>query len=201
MSVETTNDNNKPRYLALSSPGAARSRGVAILYSPCLTMVTSGSDSDGRMQVVHFSSHTTTFQLVNLYGPNQKKTGTAFFASILPFMDMELPTIVCGDFNTVVNPALDRTGCNPGSPWAYNWPHTLAALTTHLDLVDVWRERNPASRTFTWSRAGGQVASRLDMFWFSSSLVPSVREISILPFFRSDHSYVFTSFSLPNTSK
>ena len=34
------------------------------------------------------------------------------------------------------------------------------------------------------------------MYWISSSLVPYVRDISILPYFRSDHSYVYLSFSL-----
>lgn len=199
--TETDNQNNKPRYLALSSPGSARSRGVAILYSPCLTICKSATDSDGRLQVVQFSHNSTVFQLVNLYGPNQRKSGTAFFSSIPPFLDMSLPSIVCGDFNTVVDPTIDRTGCNPSSPWAYNWPHTLASLTTTLDLVDVWRARHPDTRAFTWSRVGGQTASRLDMFWFSSSLVSSVRDISILPFFRSDHAYVFTTFSLPTSSK
>ena len=194
---ETNHNNNKTNYQVLSSPGTTRSRGVAVLYHPSLVVLHSSSDSQGRLQVVHFSYQSTPFQLVNIYGPNQKKPGLEFFNSILPFVDLTLPTLVCGDFNTVVDPNIDRTGCNPKSPWAYNWPHTLATLTSDMDIIDIWRMRHPTERSYTWSRAGGQVASRLDMIWISSSLVPFVREVSILPYFRSDHSYVYLSFSLP----
>ena len=195
---ESNHDNNKPNYKALSSPGTTRSRGVAVLYHPSLTVIHSASDSQGRLQVIHFSLHSRPFQFVNVYGPNQKQPGVTFFQSILPLVDPSLPTIVCGDFNTVVDTTIDRIGCNPHSPWAYNWPHTLAALTTNLDLVDIWRQRHPHERAYTWTRVGGQVGSRLDMYWISSSLVPSVKDISILPYFRSDHAYVYLSFSLPD---
>ena len=198
LDAETKQDNNKTKYKVLSSPGTTRSRGVAVLYHPSLTVLSSSADSQGRLQVIHFSLHSTSFQLVNVYGPNQKNPGIEFFHSILPLLDVSLPTIIGGDFNTVVDPHLDRKGCNPTSPWAYNWPHTLATLTQDLNLVDIWRSRHPHERSYTWSRANGQVGSRLDMFWLSSSMVPNVNEISILPYFNSDHSYVYLSFSLPD---
>lgn len=106
---------------------------------------------------------------------------------------------MCGDFNTVVDPFIDRVGCNPSSLWAYNWPISLANLTKEMDLQDIWRLRHPADRCYTWSSASGSQASRLDMFWLSSSLIDSVINIGIYPYFRSDHSYVFLKFSLPST--
>ena len=36
------------------------------------------------------------------------------------------------------------------------------------------------------------------MFWLSSSLLQTVKEVAIYPFFRSDHSYVFLRISLPS---
>ena len=198
LTTETNNNNNKPKYNVLSSPGTTRSRGVAVLYNPSLTVLSSASDSQGRLQVIHFSFQSISFQLVNIYGPNQKNPGIEFFNSILPLLDISLPTLICGDFNTVVDPYIDRKGCNPTSHWAYNWPHTLATLTHDMNLVDIWRVRHPNERCYTWSRTGGQVASRLDMFWISSSLAPSVKDITILPYFHSDHSYVYLSFSLPD---
>ena len=198
LDVENDHDNNKPAYKVLSSPGSTRSRGVAVLYHPSLTVLSSSADSQGRLQVIHFSFLSIPFQLVNVYGPNQKNAGIEFFQSILPMLNVSLPTLICGDFNTVVDPLIDRTGCNPTSPWAYNWPHTLATLTDDMNLVDIWRSRHPCERSYTWSRANGQVGSRLDMIWLSSFLAPSVKEVSILPYFRSDHSYVYLSFSLPD---
>ena len=51
---------------------------------------------------------------------------------------------------------------------------------------------------FTWHRPCGSQASRLDMFWVSSNLTSSVLEVSIYPFFRSDHSYVYLRISFPS---
>ena len=155
---ESNHDNNKPQYKVLSSPGTTRSRGVAVLYHPSLTVLHSASNSQGRLQVIHFTFHSRPFQFVNVYGPNQKQPGVTFFQSILPLLDPSLPTIVCGDFNTVVDATIDRIGCSPQSPWAYNWPHTLAALTTNLDLVDIWRQRHPHERAYTWTRVAARWA-------------------------------------------
>ena len=201
VSSQSDSGNNPLTYSVVSSPGTPRSRGVAILFRPCLRVDQHYSDADGRLQVVQFSStdsDSSSFQLINLYGPNRKVEGEAFFESIMPHIDSSLPSFVCGDFNTVVNPVVDRHGCNPSSPWAYNWPISLSALTRHFDLVDIWRVRHPDERNYTWRRANGSQASRLDMFWLSSHLVPSVLDVAIYPFFRSDHSYVFLRVTLPS---
>jgi hypothetical protein len=65
-------------------------------------------------------------------------------------------------------------------------------------LVDAWREKHPSARDYTWRRPNGSQASRLDMFRISSDLLASVQQVDILPFFRSDHSYVFLLITLPN---
>jgi hypothetical protein len=174
---------------------------VAVLYRPSLRVVQQYADSEGRLQVVQFScvaSESSSFQVVNLYGPNRKVEGEAFFEAVVPRIEAAMSTVVCGDFNTVVNPDLDRRGCNSSSPWAYNWPTSLSVLTSHFNLVDVWRVRHPDAREYTWHRANGSQASRLDMFWVSSDLVSGVRDVEIYPFFRSDHSYVFLHVNLPS---
>ena len=109
-------------------------------------------------------------QLVIVYGPNQKRLGEDFFHSLIPVLDPTLPTVLCGDFNTVPDPVLDRFGCNPHSPWAYLWPSSLSLLTSSCDLVDIWRLRHPDERDYTWRCPNGTQGSRLDMFWVSSSL-------------------------------
>ena len=89
-------------------------------------------------------------------------------------------------------------GCNPSSYWAYNWPQSLSLLTSTLNLVDAWREKHPSARDYTWRLPNGSQASHLDMFWISSDLLASVQQVDILPFFRSDHSYVFLRITLPS---
>ena len=66
------------------------------------------------------------------------------------------------------------------------------------DLVDIWRQHHPEERCYTWRRADGSQASRLDMFWLSSSFLESVAQVDIFPFFRSDHSYVYLKLAFPS---
>ena len=135
---------------------------------------------------------------VVVYGPNQQRLGEEFFASLLPEINPSLPIIFCGDFNVVADPHVDRFGCNPDSRWAYHWPPSLFTLVEAHDLIDIWRHKHPSERSYTWRRADGSQASRLDMFWISSSFSEHVSQVDIFPFFRSDHSYVFLKLSFPS---
>ena len=199
VTTETNNNNNQQQYLVASSPGSARRAGVAILYKPCFQVKSTGKDAHGRFLLVTFCHEevASSFQVLAVYGPNQKRPGEEFFASLLPLMDPTLPIVLCGDFNAVVDPYLDRFGCNPESPWAYNWPSSLSTLIDRYDLIDIWRKQHPEERSYTWRRANGSQASRLDMFWISSSLSEHVSQVDILPFFRSDHSYVYLQLAFP----
>jgi exonuclease III len=88
-----------------------------------------------------------------------------------------------GDFNFVPAPRLDRLG------WAgQSHPDTLtqrqwaAALPT---LTDVWRQRHPDCRSFTF--LGGGAASRLDRFYATPALLPRVAACTIGDLTTSDH--------------
>ena len=67
-----------------------------------------------------------------------------------------------------------------------------------LFLILIWRHKHPGQRSYTWRRANGSQASRLDMFWISSFFTENVLEADIYPFFRSDHSYVFLKLKFPS---
>ena len=125
--------------------------------------------------------------------------GGIFFESLYPVLDPQIPCVLCGDFNTVVDPGKDRRGCNIFSPWAYNWSASLTQLMTTYDLHDVWRLHHPDRLDFTWHRPSLAQASRLDMFWLSAFFLPLVSSVGIFPFFRSDHSYVHLKLLLPDS--
>ena len=186
-------------YNAISSPGSARSCGVVILFKSEYILQSVFRDEQGRCVSAHFSIFSTDFQINNIYGQNNKCDGSYFFESLYPVVQPDLPLIVCGDFNTVMDPTKDRRGCNSSSYWSYNCPASLSTLISTLNLVDAWRARHPLASEFTWTRPNGSQASRLDMFLVSKELVPNIRTIDILPFFRSDHHYVYLEVSLPST--
>jgi exonuclease III len=199
--LESEHGNNLQNYSVVSLPGSHRSSGVAILYKSSVKLVHSVIDNAGRLVIGHFSvssSESSSFQVACVYGPDRKQPGEEFFSYVLSQLDPSFPTILGGDFNTVVNPNIDRFGCNVDSYWAYNWPQSLSLLTSELNLVDAWRKRHPTTRDYTWRRPNGSQASRLDMFWITSTLLGMVDQVDILPFFRSDHSYVYMTFKLPS---
>ena len=102
---ETNNHNNQQQYLVTSSPGPVHRAGVAILFKPCFNIKDTRKNSHGRLIVASFSYDEveSRFQVINVYGPNQKHPGEEFFASLPPSIDPTLPTILCGDFNAVVD--------------------------------------------------------------------------------------------------
>ena len=191
------NIQNSFNYKCISSPGSVRSCGVAILYKPSFSLESCFRDQSGRLVIGNFKMLDSQFQVACLYEPNKKSLGQPFFESFFQALDIDFPVFLCGDFNTVVDPLIDRSGCNPLSPWAYNWSDTLHNLMSTFDLLDAWRAVHPQSSEFTWHRANGSQASRLDMIWVPQEFLSCIESIDILPFFRSDHSYVFMQISIP----
>ncbi|KAJ8047357.1 hypothetical protein HOLleu_06338 [Holothuria leucospilota] len=62
------------------------------------------------------------------------------------------------------------------------------------DLVDIWRERNPFDKNFTWSsNVTPGIHCRLDYFLISRHASPAVTDNVFSPGFLSDHSFVCLS--------
>jgi exonuclease III len=197
--VEEHNARVQPRfrYKCVSSPGSARSAGVAILFKPKFEVISSKRDDDGRLVVAELSSNNLIFQVMCLYAPNSKDEGKQFFESLYSAIDPDIPLLLCGDFNAAVDPYVDRFGCNPVSPWANNWASTHRDLMSTFDLCDAWRARHPGAKEFTWRRTNGSQGSRIDMIWLPERYLGLVHSVEISPFLRSDHQCVFLEIALP----
>ena len=196
-SCNNLNINNSKKYKTISSPGTTRSSGVAIMYLPKFTLEHCQRDTVGRLLNAEFSYGSLNFQIVCIYGPNNAKDGQLFFESFYQALDPNMPVLMCGDFNTVTDPYLNRFGCNPTSPWAYNWPSTLNDLMDTYELSDAWHAKHPITKEFTWRRPNGSQGSRIDMIWIPTRYLGLVSSVGIFPFFRSDHSYVYLEIDLP----
>ena len=124
------------------SHGSSNKRGVLILIQRNAEYVvhTTLRDSDGRWIIVDLTVKSIRLCLVNLYAPN---TDDALFFECIQETVQSLKgcgphTIITGDFNTVMDSMIDRTGCHSDN---YH-PQALKAiqmLMSTLDLIDIWR--------------------------------------------------------------
>ena len=111
-----------------------------------------------------------SLRFVSLYAPNTNPSRNAFFSSLPDFIDLAVPTFICGDFNAVLDPDLDRrrhpSYAGPSQSGTYR--ESVAALNSLLAATQtfpVWRTRHPRDTTFSWDHPSGSFSSRIDMIW------------------------------------
>lgn len=66
-------------------------------------------------------------------------------------------------------------------------PNTFFNLTKNEDLVDVWRERNPKSRDYSFYSERHKTWSRIDTVWVTKELDTVTEKVEILSSSISDH--------------
>ncbi|KAJ8027348.1 hypothetical protein HOLleu_32474 [Holothuria leucospilota] len=94
-----------------------------------------------------------------------------------------------GDFNLVMNLDLDKTGGLPRTNFRAR--SKLIEIMNRHDLIDIWRERNLQSKSFTWhSNIDDSIHCRLDFFIISNHMKNLVANTLITSLFGSDHSSV-----------
>ncbi len=74
-----------------------------------LTIEHLGSDEKGRFVFIRCKIYNNRLALVSIYGPNE--TDSAFLTQISKTLleEIDCPLVVGGDFNAVINPALDKS--------------------------------------------------------------------------------------------
>lgn len=150
-----------PSFSVVSSVGSNKSCGVAILFRPSYSLVDVVRDSFGRFVRARLLHADSTFDVVLLYAPNLWSGRVLFFPSLLPLLDPSVPTLLCGDFNSVMDPGRDCR--NAGGQSLTDTPDILVSLFRDLSCVDVWRSCHPTQQAFTWLRPDGTRASRIDL--------------------------------------
>ncbi|KAJ8025020.1 hypothetical protein HOLleu_35107 [Holothuria leucospilota] len=99
-----------------------------------------------------------------------------------------------GDFNFVFNLELDKKGGNSNTNFKAR-AECLALMTSH-HLLDIWRERNPCLKYFTWSsNITPGIHCRLDFFLVAKHLCHAISNVSFSPGIQSDHSFVQLTIS------
>ena len=175
-----------PSFSVVVSVGSNKSCGVAVLFRPSFSLVDSVCDSSGRL--LHAGA---TVDVVLLYAPNLQSDRLLFFPALLPLLHPGVPTLLCDDFNLVMDPASDSRNVSGQS--VTDTPDLLVLLFRDLSCVDVWWSCHPAQQAFTWLRSDGTRASGIDLIGCPDSWLPFVSSCEIFECPVSDNSAVSLS--------
>ena len=102
-----------------------------------------------------------------------------------------------GDFNSIVNTHLDRTG----NPRTNKKPNEVIRTLVNNSCIDTFRYIHPDTKTFTWSNKGNNaqptVSTRIDHIWASTNLsneliLADIHDMSLIT--NSDHNTVSALF-------
>ena len=184
-------------FQSVVSPGSQKSCGCIILFRPSLSLVDFSSDDAGRFVSCEFCLQDKSFRVVSLYAPNRNPARDEFFEQVSSWVDPSVPTILCGDFNTVFDRSLDRAGSD-ASDTSRESSSTLSHLFDVCCVIDTWRYFHPSSSGFTWMSSDGSVSSRIDLIGCPYVWVPSVSSCDILPCPYSDHRAVLLRVTVPD---
>lgn len=166
-----------------------RKCGVAILVKNCWKDVVECcfSDNSGRIIGIKIKIEEKEIVLMSIYAPNNNNERVTFFQNLDSVVGDNV--VIGGDFNTSLSQK-DRhnTIHKPDKPH-----DKLKELICNKNLYDVWRDRNPYSRHFSWKRViNNQIKmSRIDFFLIDKTLTTHVKNIFYKETTFSDHSFVF----------
>lgn len=179
--------------------------GVAVLIPRSIrqacTFTEMFNDKEGRFLVVDFAFESFHIKLFATYAPTQSNgpRQVKFIQMIRDQMEKIIPAendlaILCGDLNihlTKFDSSKDKFSPTRAA-------RKLTKLMKDFNLVDVWRDKYPSWRRYTWRRLAPLQQSRIDYIFVSENVLDRqmLRTIEIRPGILSDHSLVNLELTL-----
>ena len=170
------------------SHGDSNAQGVCIMYKKQknINITCKFHDKEGRYVGAEVKYKHRNFILVNVYCPNEDNPNffLELFKQIAKLDTAEI--IIVGDFNLVLQPTLDRKDFCRYKPKAFE---ILSQFIDEMELLDLWRCRNPQKRFYSWSRTKNKKlsASRIDFFLVSAGIANSTSHLEYTPGYKTDH--------------
>ena len=162
--------------------------GIAILIHKDIhnhkTTIT--NQTPGKVSKIQTDINNEEYTFYCLYAPSQSDlVSNNFFSNLLQDPPQTINTIFIGDFNTVLDPNIDRK--DPSKP--YHKPKTSKTINDYIldnALVDPWRTTHPNKKEFSWKNY--KSASRIDYALLPAHLYHQVTESEYLtPPIKTDH--------------
>ena len=147
------------------SHGTNEARGVCILLPfeyQVLDIEKTWVDAAGRIAMIRIKFENESYTLINVYAPTKNNLQDQLeFLNILKTLVLEnddSSLILGGDFNTYLNPFLDKANTihNAVSKYGKN----LLQLMEDYELIDIWQVLNPTVKRFTWRQKNPFLQSR-----------------------------------------
>ena len=173
------------------SRGSPNSCGLAVLIRNGFNCTIQNTiiDPSGRFIALKVDIEDKLYVLINIYAPNKDKVTCKFFKNLHNTLQTEnLDCEEGGDFNCPLNPKLNKQDgiMVPRKIVIDN----IECLQSELDLVDIWRIKNPQTKSYTWSQKSPQIFCRLDYWLVSNNLQDFVNSTEITPAIKTDHAAI-----------
>lgn len=188
-----------PEYCHLfSAHFNIKQRGVCILIHHHLQFIHNSTitDPEGRYIIINISINNTPITICSVYGPNVDDP--IFFHNMfsLLYNHSNSPIIVAGDFNTVLDPFIDRSSNKNNKTWQFS--ETIKKFMEDFALGDSWRLQNPTTKQYTYFSSVHRSYSCIDFSLNSNSIMSQISNQQIHPITISDHAPISFTWNLTN---
>ena len=178
----------------------SNSGGTTILMSPSFSynLVSEQASKEGNFVLVVIEVNNSILTVLNVYGPNDD---TPSFYKNIDSLLQQFPQeniIVGGDFNFVIDIALDSNYLHENNIYAKK---TFINIAKKYSLINAWRSKHPDKREYTWIKQHPMKYGRLDMFFVSEHLLGHVREATIQAGYRTDHCQIHLTLQAFNQQR
>ena len=181
--------------------GNFNARGVSVAFGENLDYQIEDKiiDEAGRYIILKCLIQDFPFMLVNLYNRNNENEQVKTLEKVKQGIDHLHPnhdhnTIIGDDFNVIQDLVYDADGGSLRLKLLSIAEST--ELQNSLDLVDIWRIRNPYTNRYTFRQPNPFLQRRLDYFLVSNCLQDSIELADIIiPAVCTDHSAIVLRFS------
>ena len=170
----------------IMSHGDPNARGVAMFVKKNTTISIERItiDQEGRYIICDIIENNVKITCAAIYGPN--KDDPKFFKNISDLIrERSEHKVIIGDFNVTLDVEYDRSNTYHNNEKARD---EVINCIEEYNLREIWRERNPEKREYSWHKAGNlQKASRIDYALISSGLDQKVKNCQYVSSVMTDH--------------